>query len=166
MSNRFIEDTILIDEATNNSLKTKQSLYERIGGRPTLERVHKIFYDKLYSHPWLRGFFVGIDQTKIENQQSDFIAQLMGGPKMYGGRLPHHAHAHIYINDELFALRSQLLQESIIEAKVPQPEREEWITIDRSFKRAVIKQSPEACVKRYVDEDIVIIEKPLNFKAS
>ncbi len=27
-----------------------QKLFERLGGRPTLDRVHKIFYEKLYAH--------------------------------------------------------------------------------------------------------------------
>lgn len=166
MSDHYLEDNMLMDEVTSNTQKSKRSLFERIGGRPTLERVHKIFYDKLYAHPWLKGFFEGIDQTKIENQQSDFIAQVTGGPKMFGGRLPHHAHAHIFVTEELFTIRNGLLEESLIEADVAQPERDEWLMIDRAFKRAIVKQSPEVCVKRFVDEDIVVIEKPLNFKAS
>lgn len=166
MSNQYMEDNILIDEVTRNASKSSKSLYDRIGGRHTLEKVHKIFYDKLYGHPWLSGFFQGIDQIKIENQQTDFIAQLIGGPKMFGGRLPHHAHAHIYVTEELFLVRNELLRDSLIEAGVAEKEREEWLTIDRAFKRAIVKQSPETCIKRFVDEDIVIIEKPNGLKAS
>ena len=166
MSNQDTEDNFLIDEVTKNSTKSTQSLYDRVGGRPTLEKVHKIFYDKLYSHPWLSGFFMGIDQTKIENQQTDFIAQLIGGPKVFGGRLPHHAHAHIYVTDELFVIRNNLLRDSMIEAGVPEKEREEWLNVDRAFKRAIVKQSPDTCTKRFIDEDVVHIEKPLGYKAS
>jgi hemoglobin len=166
MTDKYLEDNILVDDVTRLASQSKVPLYERVGGRPVLERVHRIFYDKLYAHPWLGGFFNGIDQKKIENQQSDFIAQLIGGPKMYGGRLPHHAHAHIFITEELFNVRSGLLRDSLMEAHVPEKEREEWLLIDRSFKRAIVKQSPDTCVKRFVDEDIVVIEKPLAYSAS
>lgn len=165
MSDKFLEDTLLINEVTASTTSGK-SLYDRIGGRPALERAHKIFYDKLYAHPWLKGYFEGIDQTKIENQQSDFIAQITGGPKEFGGRMPHHAHAHIFISEELFLIRNDLLRESLIEAEVPEKEREEWLNVDRAFKRAVVKKSLEQCQKRYVDEDIIIIPNPLGPMAS
>ena len=165
MSDHYIEDSILLDEVTK-STTSGQSLFERIGGRPTLEKAHKIFYDKLYAHPWLGGFFVGIDQTKIENQQTDFIAQITGGPKNFGGRMPHHAHAHIFVTDELFLVRNNLLRDSLIEAEVPEKEREEWLALDRAFKRAIVKQSPDQCMRRYVDEDVVVIPNPDAQKAS
>ena len=28
-----------------------------LGGKKTLQKVHKIFYNKLYAHPWLKSFF-------------------------------------------------------------------------------------------------------------
>lgn len=85
---------------------------------------------------------------------------------MFGGRLPHHAHAHIFVTEELFLVRNDLLRDSLIEAGVPAKEREEWLNIDRAFKRAIVKQSPDACIKRFVDEDVIVIEKPLGLKAS
>jgi len=42
------------------------SLFDALGGYETLQRVHKIFYDKVYTHPWLGAFFKGHDQSFIE----------------------------------------------------------------------------------------------------
>ena len=34
------------------------NFFEEIGGYACLERVHNLLYEKLYGHPWLKGFFV------------------------------------------------------------------------------------------------------------
>jgi len=47
--------------------KTKITLFDAVGGLPTLQKVHKIFYDKVYAHPWLGPFFEGHSQEAIEN---------------------------------------------------------------------------------------------------
>ena len=165
MTKSFLEDTVLTDSLTSESSRGK-SLFERFGGRATLERVHIIFYEKLYAHPWLSGFFAGINQKLIENQQSDFFSQLTGGPKNYSGRMPQHAHAHIFISEDLFLVRHELLRDSLVEGRVTSPELEEWLKIDMAFKKVLCKQSPRDCEKRYVDEDIVIIPDPHSRSAS
>jgi len=43
----------------------KQSLFDAVGGLPTLQKVHKIFYDKVYAHPWLDPFFEGHSQEAL-----------------------------------------------------------------------------------------------------
>ncbi len=40
-------------------------LFDLLGGRPTLEKVHKVFNDKLYEYLWLKGGFEEIDQKVI-----------------------------------------------------------------------------------------------------
>jgi len=139
---------------------SKPSLFERIGGRPTLDRVHKIFYDRLYAHPWLGGFFAGVEQTHIEKQQSDFMSGAMGGPEAYAGRRPQDAHPHLFITEELFELRHQILEESMIEAGVPEDLRKEWLKIDGAFKRAIVKGSPAECSGRFPTEQVIAIPKP------
>jgi hemoglobin len=165
MTNEYLADQILVDDVTRSTTSGK-SLFERFGGRQTLESVHQIFYKKLFKHQWLGAFFVGVNQQHIENQQSDFMAQLTGGPKMYSGRMPHHAHMHIYITEELFRTRSELLQESLIEAGVPAREREEWLKVDTAFKKVMVKQSPTDCKQRYSDEPVFVIPNPSTLAAS
>jgi hypothetical protein len=54
------------------------TLLQEIGGKPVLEKVHKHFYDGLYKHPWLKNYFLYIDQKIIENQQADFMIANIG----------------------------------------------------------------------------------------
>lgn len=64
----------------------KQSLFDEIGGMPTFQKVHKIFYDKVYAHEWLGQFYIGHNQEIIEQKQSMFMAVKMGGDVKYTGR--------------------------------------------------------------------------------
>ena len=94
------------------------TLFDRIGGLDTLRKVHKIFYDKMFAHPWLKQFFVEHPQEIFENQQTTFMAGLMGGPKIYAGKTPKMAHQNIVITDEMFETRSKILSASIMQAGI------------------------------------------------
>jgi len=132
-----------------------KTLYNRLGGKPTFVKVHKIFYDKAYADPWLRKFFTDKPQEVLESQQTDFMVQLMGGPKAYGGKSPKSAHQHMVITEELFELRAQMLSDSIKEAGIRDNLREEWLDADRTFKRALQKKSESECTLAYPNQPIL-----------
>jgi hemoglobin len=119
----------------------KQSLFKAVGGLTTLQTVHKIFYDKIYAHPWLKEFFQGHDQTAIENRQTTFMAWKMGGDVAYLGKDLKMAHRQMYITQELFDIRQALLKESLQEADVPEHLATRWLKIDSAFKRQIVKDS-------------------------
>ena len=135
-------------------------LFERLGGKPVLEKVHKLFYDKLFEHPWLKGYFEGIDQKHIEAQQTDFMSQTFGGPRRYMGKPVNTAHKHIFINRGLFELRHEVLRESIEEAGVSDELMQEWLRVDAAFERAIVKNSSDECERRYNNEEIIVIPPP------
>ena len=58
MPNLALNNTI-----TEHDFGEDQSLYARICGRPTLERVHTALYNKIFTHPNFRAFFAKTDQT-------------------------------------------------------------------------------------------------------
>ncbi len=132
-----------------------KTLYDRLGGKSTFVKVHKVFYDKAYAHPWLSKFFTDKPQEVLENQQTDFMVQLMGGPKAYGGKSPKSAHQHMVITDELFELRAQMLSDSIKEAGISDSLRDEWLDADRTLKRALVKTSKAECSQAYPNQPIL-----------
>ncbi|MFO7602677.1 MAG: group 1 truncated hemoglobin [Gammaproteobacteria bacterium] len=136
------------------------TLFERLGGLETLRKVHKIFYDKLFAHPWLKQFFVEHPQEIFENQQTTFMAGLMGGPKIYAGKTPKMAHQNILITEELFETRNEILSQAIRQAGVPDALREEWLAVDRTLKRALVKASVEDCRTMFAGQRIYNIPKP------
>lgn len=138
----------------------KDSLFSKLGGRQTLERVHKVFYDKIYEHPWLKHFFSNVDQKLIENQQTDFMTSNMGGGQIYSGAFPKNAHKHMYITEELFDVRKKLLSDSLAECGVMPDLAESWLKIDNAFRWSLIKSDSSQCVKRFFTDEILIVPKP------
>ena len=138
----------------------KNTLFDEVGGLPVLQKVHKIFYDKVYAHPWLGKFFVGHNQEAIENRQTGFMAVKMGGNVSYMGKEPKMAHRQIYITQELFDLRADLLKESLQEAGVNEELALRWLKIDNAFRRHIVKDSIESFYKTtWKYEKRVIIPK-------
>jgi hemoglobin len=131
-----------------------------VGGKPVLEKVHKIFYDKVYAHPWLGKFFVNKDQKLIESQQTNFMTQNFGGPVVYSGKIVGPAHKHMFITEELFNLREKLLEESLIEAGVSPEHRATWHKIDGAFRSEIVKGTVEDCQKRFFTDELMIFENP------
>ena len=137
-----------------------KSLFNRIGGKSTLIKVHKIFYDKAYAHPWLSQYFTDKPQEILESQQTEFMGQLFGGPKAYAGKTPKMAHQHMMITEELFDIRSQLLAESLSEAGLPADLQQEWLDADGTFKRALSKESVDKCERSYPTQPILDFSRP------
>jgi len=139
----------------------KQTLFDAVGGLPTLQRVHKIFYDKVYAHPWLGQFFVGHSQEVIENRQTSFMAEKMGGPVEYMGKNLDVAHEAMYITEELFLLRRALLEESLKEFGLDEALRERWLKIDSAFRKMIVKESLESFMKtKWPYKKHIVIPKP------
>jgi len=139
-----------------------KTLFDRIGGINALQKVHKIFYDKAYEHSWLKLYFTDKPQKILEDQQTDFMAQLMGGPKRYAGKTPKMAHQHINITEDLFALRQNMLSESISEAGLSDDLRHEWLMADAKLKLAITKKSRDQCEKAYTTQQILDFPKPVH----
>jgi len=127
----------------------KQSLFEAVGGLPTLQQVHKIFYDKVYADPWIGRFFEGHEQEAIENRQTEFMAEKMGSGEKYPGKPLRQVHEHMYVSEELVALRTQLLRDSLREAGVDDELAERWMRIDAAFAKQVVKPSMAAFYRDY-----------------
>ncbi|WP_167631479.1 group I truncated hemoglobin [Mariprofundus ferrooxydans] len=114
-------------------MSKKISLFDQVGGLPTLDRVHKRFYDKMYAHPWLGKFFEGHDQQAIELRQTQFMGVKMGGDMRYPGMALELAHRRMYITLEQLELRQSILRESLEEEHVPEPLIKRWLKIDAAF---------------------------------
>lgn len=138
----------------------ERSIFERIGGHPTIRRVHKIFYDALYADPWLGQFFARVPQEIIESQQTDFIARALGGPADYCGRLPIPTHQHMYITFEIFDRRHEMLAEAITEAGVAPDLAKRWLGIDWAFRNKLCKKNLGECKKRYHSDEIEFYPNP------
>ena len=129
--------------------------FESLGGIAMLEKVAKYFYDRIYEHPTLGQYFKHINQQHLESQQVNFISQSFGGPKSYAGKGPLLAHIHINITEKIYVLREKLLIESLDACNASEDLKIRWMTIDRAFKKGLIKGSLADCKKRFFTDNII-----------
>lgn len=139
---------------------TKLELFEKMGGRNSLIKINKVFYDKVYQHAWLRQYFLAIPQEHIENQQIDFMQKVLGGANVYVGKSPPASHNHMFIPNELFEVRKQLLIEAFEETQADAELIEKWLALDESFRRLIINESANECAPRFKTDPILNFTKP------
>lgn len=134
--------------------------FNRIGGRESLIAINKVFYDKVYKHPWLKLYFLDIPQQHIEDQQVDFMQKVLGGENLYIGKAPPIAHNHMFIPEALFDVRKQLLIDSFEELGTHPEMKNKWLNLDESFRRVLVKKSINECKRRFASEAILNFAKP------
>ncbi|MEB3218604.1 MAG: group 1 truncated hemoglobin [Nostocales cyanobacterium 94392] len=62
------------------------TLYEKIGGQPTIEKVVDDFHKRIMADSSVSGFFSNTDMEKQRAHQIGFFSLILGGPKDYKGR--------------------------------------------------------------------------------
>jgi len=138
----------------------KTTLFDAVGGLVVLRLVHHELYNRLYAHAWLGHYFAGTKQTLIEEKQTMFMAEKMGGPHRFVGHAPELAHRRMYIPDALFDLRQRILLATLCDCGVAEPLRDRWVKIDNAFRRHIVSPSAENFAQRDLG-----YEQPLNFPA-
>ena len=138
----------------------KAEKFELMGGRDILIKINKVFYDKVYAHPWLKLYFQEIPQQHIEDQQVDFMQKVLGGKDVYVGKTPATTHNHMFVPNELFDVRKKLLEESFQEVNADEELVDKWLSLDESFRRLIINKSPDECKGRFKTDPILNFPKP------
>lgn len=62
------------------------TLYEKIGGQPTVEKVVDDFHKRIMADSSVSSFFAKTDMNKQRANQIGFFSLILGGPKDYKGR--------------------------------------------------------------------------------
>jgi hemoglobin len=65
------------------------TLFEWMGGMPALERLTKLFYQRVPADPVLAPVFAGMGPDHA-NHVARFLAEVLGGPKTYSAELGGH----------------------------------------------------------------------------
>ncbi|MEM7725627.1 MAG: group 1 truncated hemoglobin [Cyanobacteria bacterium P01_A01_bin.45] len=78
------------------------TLYEKIGGQATLEKVVDDFHKRILGDSSLSGFFSNTDMEKQRNHQIAFFSLIMDGPKDYQGRSMDKTHSGMNLQQPHF----------------------------------------------------------------
>jgi len=124
-----------------------------------IRKVSEEFYQSVYGDQWLKQVFL-VPQDHITSQQVDFVLAALGGPKRYSGRNPGDAHTHIFINEEMWNRREELLNQAFKTVNCPIEIQNQWLKIENAFKGAIVMKSPLDCLKRYQMDEIICVYNP------
>ncbi|MEZ4300424.1 MAG: group 1 truncated hemoglobin [Polyangiaceae bacterium] len=81
------------------------TIYEQLGGAPSMDAAVDIFYRKVLSDDRISRFFEGVDMERQAAKQKAFLTMVLGGPNGYTGKDMRTAHAHLVargLNDSHF----------------------------------------------------------------
>ncbi|MEM7556471.1 MAG: group 1 truncated hemoglobin [Cyanobacteria bacterium P01_A01_bin.84] len=78
------------------------TLYEKIGGKATLEKVVDEFHKLILADSSLNAFFANTDMEKQGNHQVAFFSQILGGPNDYQGRSMDKTHSGMSLQQPHF----------------------------------------------------------------
>lgn len=125
-----------------------------------IKLVTEEFYERVYKDEWLKLVFQSIPKEFITSQQIDFMVGAFGGEQRFSGRSPKDAHPHIFVTDEMWMRREELLREAMVAVNCPAEICEKWLKIDNAFKKFIIMKSPMDCQKRFGGDEIIIVPNP------
>jgi hemoglobin len=79
-----------------------KTLLQELGGREAVELVVAAFYEKVLQDPLLKGYFRGVQLSRLYKNQADFFCAALGQPDAYRGRDMRSVHAGMNIGDAEF----------------------------------------------------------------
>ena len=119
-----------------------QTLYERIGGRPVIQKLVNAFYVKVFTDPLLGPFFVHTSLEKLTHMQEEFFSLALGGPASESEISLRKAHQGRGINHDHLNHFTDHLLESLKEVGVSEIEAYEIIARIETFSSDIVGDSP------------------------
>ena len=104
------------------------TIYDRIGGAETIDRLVDSFYEKVLSDPELKFYFAKAPMDKLLRMQREFFSAATGGPITYSGRPFNQVHAHMAISKREFGRFTEHLIDTLKEVGVAEEDSYEIIS--------------------------------------
>lgn len=135
------------DEAARAKWKEdrKNSLYEKLGGKPALEAAIDAFYVKVLADDRIKHFFDDINMKRQIRKQKEFLAAAFGGPIPWNGKDLRKAHANLPgLNESHFNAVAENLQKTLEELHIKKELIAQVMAIAASARDAVLNRPPAA----------------------
>ena len=122
----------------------KRSLFERAGGKPTIDAVASDFVDMLAQHPVIMensqaAAGLGRDPTRHKQMLSDYLCRVSGGGCTYSGKNLKEAHAGLAVTGEQWKVMGALFVKAMRKNNVPKAERGELATLVAANRPLIVK---------------------------
>ena len=120
-----------------------KSLFERIGGKATLDAAVDIFYNKISGDSSIGHFFKGTDLALLKIKQRTFLSYAFGAPVKYAGKEIGSAHKRLSengLNEDHFHVFTNHLYTTLIELNISEDLIQEVEIILNSFKNHIVSE--------------------------
>lgn len=115
-----------------------ENLFNKYGGFATVSKIVHEFYRQVLQSPTLKPYFAKVNMERLINHQTNFIAQVLGGPANYSGSEIGAAHAHLKISADAFGEVANILQEVLEDAGMDNEDVESVMAIVASTRGAIV----------------------------
>lgn len=119
------------------------SLYQRVGGYDFIAKFVDTAFPRVAAQPQLQRLFQGhsVDSQLRQRQLIvDALCKEMGGPCIYIGRPMVLLHEGLHITESDWTEFMKIISAALVELKVPDREKRDWITLfDQTFRPAIVE---------------------------
>jgi hemoglobin len=119
-----------------------QTLYEKIGGAETVDKLVATFYKKVLSDPILMPFFKNTSIEVLTNMQKAFFAVALGGPVPDSRSSLLEAHRGRGIESNHLRLFTDRLLETLLEIGIEQRDAEKVHDRIAAYSKEVLGETP------------------------
>ena len=119
----------------------RTTIFDEIGGEPTVTTVVDLFYERLLADPGLMRYFEHRDLARLKAHQRALVTVALGGSEQYSGRMMHPAHAGLAITNEAFDRVLDHLLEVLTEVGVPAVTSARILAILQPLRTDVVQPS-------------------------
>jgi hemoglobin len=116
------------------------SLYERLGGQPTVQAIADDVIDDAASDPKLKRSFAKVNLARLKRGLAEKICEVTGGGCQYTEDSMHDVHAGLGITEAEFFGLVEVLRTSMRRHGVGLHERNELLKILAPMKRDVVER--------------------------
>lgn len=131
------------DAGPEASAPKAQSLFERAGGKATIDAVASDFIDLLAQAPLVKASpslaaMLSKDQSHHKQMMSDYLCRVSGGPCTYGGKKLRDAHLGMKITSAQWTAMGTAFIKALRKNNVPKSERAELATLVAANKPLIV----------------------------
>jgi len=125
---------------------TEKTLFDRIGGKKTLQLFADQFVNALASNPSLAknpqiATAMKADQTRHKQMLVDYFCEKSGGPCKYTGKTMKDSHAALKISEADWKVLKVVFIRTLRQLKVPEQERRDLAKIAAKTKSQIVQKT-------------------------
>lgn len=120
--------------------KVNQNLFEKMGGKESINKLEDIIYKKMLMDKRVRGYFRGVDIEHLHTNQKAFLTKILAGPSKYSGYDLKATYEGLILNDEYFNVFLENVEPALIELHYTEDLIREIMSIFESTRNINLSQ--------------------------